>query len=244
MRCTELTLIPLTLAITVPVQWVISPGGSANVRATTRSVTSRARGGMREGRVLSRSRPSAPHCMNRSCQRQTAVFATPAARMISAVPWPSPVMSTICARQTCFCGLLRSDTTASKRSRSAGVTSTVIPVRIPPICMARRVEESLSELFRQVLSTSTMQPCASVGASLPNRALFALLERHTRRGRCEFANLYAPTSHLPPQPHGAAACASSAAARSANAMPDTGLRSNAVLPVSASSTASRTLSSA
>ena len=54
-----------------------------------------------------------------------------AARMISAVPWPSPVMSTICARQTCFCGLLRSDTTASKPSRSAGVTSTVIPVRIP-----------------------------------------------------------------------------------------------------------------
>ena len=83
--------------------------------------------------------------MNRSCQCQTAVFATPAARMISAVPWPSSVMSTICARQTCFCGLLRSDTTASKRSRSAGVTSTVIPVRIPPIRMARRVEESLPD---------------------------------------------------------------------------------------------------
>ena len=101
-----------------------------------------------------------------------------------------------------------------------------------------------SRAARMESAASTMQPCASVGASLRNRTLFALLERHTRRGRCEFANLYAPTSHRPPQPHGAAACASSAAARSANAMPDTGLRSNAVLPVSASSTARRTLASA
>jgi hypothetical protein len=86
MRCTELTLMPLTLAMTAAVQWVVSPGGSVSVRAITRSVTSRASGGMREGRVLSRSKPSTPHCMNRSCHRQTAVLATPASRMISAVP--------------------------------------------------------------------------------------------------------------------------------------------------------------
>ena len=38
---------------------------------------------MREGRVLSRKSPSTPSCMNRSCQRQTAVLLTSASRMIS-----------------------------------------------------------------------------------------------------------------------------------------------------------------
>ena len=51
--------------------------------------------------------------------------------MIAVVPSPSAVASTILARQTCFCGLLRFATTASSRSRSAAVTSTTIPVRIP-----------------------------------------------------------------------------------------------------------------
>ena len=35
------------------------------------------------------------------------------------------------ARHTCFCGLLRSRTIDCKRSRSAGVTSMVIPLRMP-----------------------------------------------------------------------------------------------------------------
>ena len=69
-------------------------------------------GGMREGRVLSRSRPSNPSCMKRSCQRQTQVFDLPVRRMISLVPTPSAVSSTISARQTCFCGALRSRTSA------------------------------------------------------------------------------------------------------------------------------------
>ena len=43
--------------------------------------------------------------------------------MISAVPTRSPVNSTTCARQTCFCGLFRSATTAASRSRSAAQTS-------------------------------------------------------------------------------------------------------------------------
>src|SRR4051794_26696757 len=38
----------------------------------------------------------------------------------------------ILARQTCFWGLLRSATTASRRARSAAETSTVIPSRIRP----------------------------------------------------------------------------------------------------------------
>jgi hypothetical protein len=40
--------------------------------------------------------------MKRSCQRQTAVLLTPAVRMISTVPAPSALSSTIRARQTCF----------------------------------------------------------------------------------------------------------------------------------------------
>ena len=40
--------------------------------------------------------------MNRSCQRQTAVFQTLAIRMIALVPVPLAVKSTIRHRQTCF----------------------------------------------------------------------------------------------------------------------------------------------
>ena len=41
---------------------------------------------MRYGRVLSRSKPSTPSVMNRSCQRHTAVLLVPVQRMIYAVP--------------------------------------------------------------------------------------------------------------------------------------------------------------
>ena len=40
MRCTELTLMPVALAIMAATQWVASAGGSLSVRATTRSATS------------------------------------------------------------------------------------------------------------------------------------------------------------------------------------------------------------
>jgi hypothetical protein len=43
----------------------------------------------------------------RSCQRQTRVLDLAVCRMISFVPTPSAVNSTISARQTCFCGVLR-----------------------------------------------------------------------------------------------------------------------------------------
>ena len=46
--------------------------------------------------------------MKRSCQRQTQVFDLPVRRMISFVPTPSALKRTISARQTCFCGALRS----------------------------------------------------------------------------------------------------------------------------------------
>jgi hypothetical protein len=84
------------------------------VRATTSCSTAMPSGGMRDGRVLSRGRPATPAVMKRSCQRQAAVLLTLARRMISAVPQPSAVNSTICARQTCFCGLFRSATIAAR----------------------------------------------------------------------------------------------------------------------------------
>ena len=58
MRWTELALMPTAFAIIEAVQWVASTGGSVRVRAMTRSAISDPSGGMREGRVLSRRRPS------------------------------------------------------------------------------------------------------------------------------------------------------------------------------------------
>src|ERR1700734_3755810 len=89
MRWTELTLSPAAFAIKAPVQWVVSPGGSPSVKATTRSVASALSGLIREGRVLSRTRPSNPSSRKRSCQRQTEVLDLPVRRMISFVPTPS-----------------------------------------------------------------------------------------------------------------------------------------------------------
>jgi hypothetical protein len=120
----------VTFAIARPVQWVVSPADAASVRATIRSATSGPKGLTRGGRVLSRSRPSTPSWANRSCQRQTTVLLLAVWHMIATVPKPSAVASAIPARQTCFCGLLRSATIVSRRTRSAAVTSTTIPVRI------------------------------------------------------------------------------------------------------------------
>src|SRR5262245_10226805 len=110
--------------------------GSPRVNATVRSHTLADNGGMREGRVLSRTRPATPARMNRSCQRHTVTLLVPVRRMISLVPTPSPVSNTICARQTCFCGLFRSTTIASRRALSAALISRVTPLRtlapLPP----------------------------------------------------------------------------------------------------------------
>ncbi len=92
------------------VQWVAACGGGRLVSATTRSTLAAGNGGMRDGRVLSRVNPATPSCMKRSGQRQTTVLSLPTARVMALVPWPSAVSNTIRARQTCFCGLLRSRT--------------------------------------------------------------------------------------------------------------------------------------
>ena len=60
MRCTERRLMPTALAIARPVQWVVSPGGSEQVSASTRATVAKVSGGLPGGRDLSRSRPSTP----------------------------------------------------------------------------------------------------------------------------------------------------------------------------------------
>ena len=130
MRWTELTLTRAASAMATPVQCVVSPGGACIVRVTTRSAIEGSSLEMREGRVLSRRRPSKPWSAKRSCQRQTQVLDLPVSRMIALVPTPSAVSSTICARQTCFCDALRSLTRARSRALSANVTEREMPVRI------------------------------------------------------------------------------------------------------------------
>ena len=87
---------PTALAIARPVQWVVSPGGSVSGQRDdpVDRPPGRAAGCAAAGscRAAARRRPS---CMKRSCQRQTQVFDLPVRRMISAVPRPSAVTSTI-----------------------------------------------------------------------------------------------------------------------------------------------------
>lgn len=116
----------LELAVAMRLKAVGSPdapsgrrsSGSHSVRRTTRSATSDPSGLIREGRVLSRSRPSTPSCMKRSCRRQAQVLEVPVWRMISAVPTPSALSSTMAARQTCFWAVFRVRMAASRRCRS------------------------------------------------------------------------------------------------------------------------------
>src|SRR5258705_7872966 len=161
MRLTALALILAALAIMSAVQCVVSPGGLASVSAPTRSATSGPSGGMREGRVLSRSSPAKPASAKRSCQRQTQVLDLAVRRMISAVPTPSALSSTISARQTCFCGLLRSLISAVKRARSIGETVKDTPVRMPQTRMRPGKRESQVGLLCQMETTS--RPAATSG---------------------------------------------------------------------------------
>src|SRR6516164_8494346 len=73
--------------------------------------------------------------------------------MIAAVPRPSAVSKTIRQRQTCFCGLLRLATAASKRARSAASTVTVLPLRILETRTLASPRKSSNGLNRQIVST-------------------------------------------------------------------------------------------
>lgn len=73
---------PMAVAILAADQWVADCVGSVRVRSITLSVTEGGSGGMREGRVLSRSSPLIPSCAKWACQRQTQVFDFPVLRMM------------------------------------------------------------------------------------------------------------------------------------------------------------------
>lgn len=98
---------PTASAIVVRLQCVALGGVSCTVFAITFNRTSLGSGGTREGRVLSRLSPGTPSSRYRYCQRQTVGFDMPVRRMISTVPRPSAVASTISARQKSLRGVLR-----------------------------------------------------------------------------------------------------------------------------------------
>ena len=85
--------------------------------------------------------------MNRCCQRQTQVLEVPVRRMISLVPTPAALRSTMAARQACFCEALRSLVIASSRRRSGRVILVEIPVRMRQTRTRADQKESLQGLL-------------------------------------------------------------------------------------------------
>ena len=70
-RCTVRKDSPVALAIIRPVQWVASPGGSAQVSATTRCTTASGVRALPGFLVWSRKSLSTPASAKRCCQRHT-----------------------------------------------------------------------------------------------------------------------------------------------------------------------------
>jgi hypothetical protein len=65
----------------------------------------------------------------------------------AAVPAPSAVRTMIRARQTCFCGLLRSRMIDCKRARSSAVTVMEIPLRITDTRHSHKAEPSETPIW-------------------------------------------------------------------------------------------------
>jgi hypothetical protein len=74
--------------------------------------------------------PVHPFLHEPPCQRHTTDLLRPVPRITALVPNPAAVSRMILARQTCFCGLFRFATTASRRVWLAAVTLTTIPLRM------------------------------------------------------------------------------------------------------------------
>jgi hypothetical protein len=148
-RCTLRWLTPAAFAMARQVQCVASPGGSAWVISTTRSITAGDNGGLPAGRVASCSNPSTPSAMKRACQRHRRLpFAgLPLDRHRAN---PCGASSTICARHTWLYGLFPDPVTASSRSRSPGSSRTSMPFLIQPDSHAREP----AGIIRQRLSTA------------------------------------------------------------------------------------------
>jgi len=82
---------------------------------------------------------------------------------MAVVPSPSDVRTTIRARQTCFCGLLRLRMIVSSRTRSSAVTVMEIPLRITDTRTKPNLQKLLFGLFCQVLSTRVFGVCRRPG---------------------------------------------------------------------------------
>jgi hypothetical protein len=121
---------PTALPIAQIVQCVALCGGGFWVKRITSLTFSSDVLGVPGGRVFSRSKPSTPSIMNRSCQRQTQVLDLDVAAMIDVVPAPSALRSTMRQRQTCFYGEDGFEITVSSRDLSSLETLNDIPVRI------------------------------------------------------------------------------------------------------------------
>ena len=130
-RCRLHKEIPAALAMARKFQWVASGAVSFSVILITRLIVSNSRGDLPGGRVLSRTTPSTPSSMQRCCQRRTVGFDFPVRRMISIVPNPPADNSTILARHTSCCGVVRPTTKASNRPRSPGRSWRIIPFLMP-----------------------------------------------------------------------------------------------------------------
>lgn len=135
-----------------------------------RSGLSSAMGIFPGGRELLRDNPAIPSSMKRACQRHTVIFAVPVCFMMADVPTPSALISTIRARQKCFCGVLRLVTRASRRRRSESQRVMEIPVRLLQGRTGWTAGESTVGLFRFGSSASThlkWEPKSLIGGSRP-----------------------------------------------------------------------------
>lgn len=116
---------------------------------------------------MSRSSPSTPSAIYRSCQRHTQVFDLPVAAMIATVPKPSSVSRMIRARHTCFCGVPRAPTRPPRRARSRAVTTMLIPLRMHLRRTSRPIAESPIGLFRSDQSTSLARRSPAQALAIP-----------------------------------------------------------------------------
>src|ERR1700756_194868 len=104
-------------------QWVAFGGFSCSVMCTTCLIFSGVSGLTRDGRVASFNPPPPPLARSRRRQRRTVSRLLPTAAAIASAVNPSLASNTIRALQTTFCGVFRSRTSRSNRSRSTALTA-------------------------------------------------------------------------------------------------------------------------
>src|SRR5664280_2866810 len=122
MRCTVEGLMPVRPAMRRTLQWVVPSGGGPRVSATRRSRSSRVYVGGCPGRGAS-ARPAKPAAAYRRRHSLTVMIATPSSAAIRSIGAPSAERSTIRARVTARCSLVRARTAA--RSAAWSESSTI-----------------------------------------------------------------------------------------------------------------------